>query len=77
MLHGEVVRITDGTPLWHDEKVARGHGTGVFEGHYGVVLVHDVRGLLFANDACEYVLYTAVPTRPSQIDWSFAMRGTK
>lgn len=56
VLHGEMARVADCTPLWHDEKVARSHRPVVFEGHHGVVLVNDVRGLLLANDASEHVL---------------------
>ena len=56
VLHGEIVRVADCTPLWHDEKVAGSHRMDVFEGHHGVILVNDVRGLLFANNACEHVL---------------------
>lgn len=56
VLHSEMARVADRSPLWHDEKVARSHGLVVFEGHYSVVFVNDVRGLLLANDASEHVL---------------------
>lgn len=57
MLHGEVVGVADGTDFRHDQEVARRNRMDVLERDHGVVLIHNVGGLLLSNNSRKNILF--------------------
>lgn len=56
VLHGEKVRVSNGTLLWHDQQMHTRRRVRILERHDRVILVDDIRRLFLTHDTREYIL---------------------